>query len=131
MTLTSRQSHLLKIVQTFLQFQTDVKMYHWQTFSYSRHKSSDKLFQNLTDLIDEFVETYMGQLNTHVRVSQSCPPIKLRNISDDQAKIIVKKFRLFLSRLEKQIPNLTTDLLNLRDELLGLTDRTLFLFTLK
>jgi hypothetical protein len=131
MTLTSRQSHLLKIVQTFLQFQTDVKMYHWQTFSYSRHKSSDKLFQNLTDLIDEFVETYMGQLNTHVRVSQSCQPIKLRNISDDQAKIIVKKFRLFLSRLEKQIPNLTTDLLNLRDELLGLTDRTLFLFTLK
>lgn len=131
MTLTSRQGHLLRVVQTFLQFQTDIKIYHWQTFSYSRHKSSDKLFQNLLDLIDEFVETYMGQLDTHVRITQNLSVIKMRNISDQQAQVIVKKFRIFLSKLEKTTPSLTTDLLNLRDELLGLTDRTLFLFTLK
>lgn len=131
MTLNTRQAHLLRIVQTFLQFQTDIKIYHWQTFSYSRHKSSDKLFQNLTDLIDEFVETYMGQLDTHVRISQTSSIIRLRNISDTQARNIVKKFRLFLTRLDKTKPQLTSDLLNLRDELLGLTDRTLYLFTLK
>lgn len=131
MTLTSRQNHLLRVVQTFLQFQTDIKIYHWQTFSYSRHKSSDKLFQNLLDIIDEFVETYMGQLDTHVRITQNLSNIKMRNISDPQAKVIVKKFKLFLTKLDKTTPNLTTDLLNLRDELLALTDRTLFLFTLK
>lgn len=131
MTLTSRQNHLLRVVQTFLQFQTDIKIYHWQTFSYSRHKSSDKLFQNLLDLIDEFVETYMGQLNTHVRITQNLSVIKMRNISDPQVKVIVKRFGLFLTKLDKTTPNLTTDLLNLRDELLALTDRTLFLFTLK
>lgn len=131
MTLTSRQNHLLRVVQTFLQFQTDIKIYHWQTFSYSRHKSSDKLFQNLLDLIDAFVETYMGQLDTHVRITQNLSVIKMRNISDKQAKVIVKKFKIFLTKLEKTTPHLTTDLLNLRDELLALTDRTLFLFTLK
>lgn len=124
-----RQSNLFKIVQTFLQFQTDIKIYHWQTYSYSRHKSSDKLFENLLELIDIFVETYMGQLDVHVKIPTNSQ-IVMKNISDKKAKQIVKSFQLFLTKMEKLIPNLTSDLLNIRDELLALTDRSLYLFSL-
>lgn len=127
----SRQSNLTSIVHTLLQFQVNVKIYHWQTFSYSRHKSSDSLYQNLLDLIDEFVETYMGQFDTRVRINSSNNNLRLQNITDKQIVSTVKKFRSFLQRLEKSAPFLTSDLLNLRDELLAVVDRYLYLFTLK
>lgn len=125
---SSRKSDLSKIVHTFLQFQNDVKIYHWQTFSYSRHKSSDALYQNLVNLIDEFVETFMGQLETRVRVSST---LKLRNLTDKQIPGIVRKFKLFLQHLDKMVPYITTDLLNIRDELLAITDKTMYLFSLR
>jgi hypothetical protein len=124
---SSRKKDLSYIVQTFLQFQNDVKIYHWQTFSYSRHKSSDALYQTLVNLIDEFVETFMGQLETHVRISST---LKLKNISDKQIPNTLRKFKLFLQNLDKRVPYMTTDLLNIRDELLGVTDKTMYLLTL-
>ena len=130
----SRQSNLLTVVHTFLQFQNDIKIYHWQTSSYSRHKSSDKLYESLLNLIDDFVETFMGQLDTRIKIysaRDTRSTIKLRNISDKQAVTLTKKFRVFLQNLEKLVPDMTTDLLNIRDELLALVDKTMYLFTLR
>ena len=40
-----------------LKIQNEVKLYHWSTKKYARHKSSDKLLKKLQDPVDQFVET--------------------------------------------------------------------------
>ena len=36
-----------EIVRAFFTFQHELKLYHWQTKSYSRHKATDKLYEKL------------------------------------------------------------------------------------
>ena len=43
-----------EIAMIFLAFRDQLKIYHWQTLSYARHKASDKLVDDITDQIDRF-----------------------------------------------------------------------------
>jgi len=47
----------------FLGLLGQVKVFHWTTLSYSNHKALDELHKNLSELIDEFIEVYMGKFN--------------------------------------------------------------------
>jgi hypothetical protein len=38
-----------------------IKLYHWQTGLYSRHKGTDGVIESLDENIDKFVEVYMGK----------------------------------------------------------------------
>ena len=113
------------IVHEFLKFQLYVKIYHWQTFRYSRHKSSDLLYEEFNKKMDEFIEIYMGYTGKRINVNNKI--IKLENMNDKKMVRILKQFTIFLNELK----NLSTDLLNIRDEILGLIHQTLYLFTLK
>jgi len=124
-----REIDLSEIVYEFLSIHNNIKIYHWQTRSYSRHKASDKLFENLLDLIDKFVETCMGKLDHHLSFSSKKYSIELKNISDKKIVILIKKFSKYLQSFDKN--HLSTDLLNIRDEILGVIHQTLYLFTLK
>ena len=44
-----------QIVKTFLQFLITIKLYHWNTSSYSTHKATDDLYSKLNEGIDSFV----------------------------------------------------------------------------
>jgi hypothetical protein len=118
---------LEEITQHFLQFHIHVKIYHWQTTSYSRHKSSDKLFNSLLEKIDEFIEISMGHLSSHLKFKKN-QSISLINISDSKIQKILKQFEKYLIQLDSIK---YTDLLNIRDEILGLLYQTHFLFSLK
>jgi len=48
---------ILELVNTQVQF----RFLHWQTKSYAKHKAYGKFYDNLDDLIDKFVEVYMGK----------------------------------------------------------------------
>ena len=43
-----------------LQVQNQMRMYHWQTFSHARHKSTDEFVHDFNKLVDQFVETFQG-----------------------------------------------------------------------
>ena len=45
-----------QIVKIFLQFLITIKLYHWNTLSYSTHKATDELYSKLNEGIDTFVE---------------------------------------------------------------------------
>jgi hypothetical protein len=45
----------------FLTFLIQLKIYHWQTFSYSQHKALGKSYENLDNLFDKFIEVYYGK----------------------------------------------------------------------
>jgi hypothetical protein len=116
------------IVRNFLQFQISLKIYHWQTKSYSRHRASDSLVSSISDKVDVFIESLQGKLNSRVNFSQETN-IHLINMTDKDAVVLLLKFSKWLSGgLEKQISK-HKDLINLRDEMLALVDQTLYLFS--
>lgn len=116
------------IVSHLLTIRNQVKLYHWQTGSFARHKATDDLTASLDTNIDAFVESYMGRYG-RPKVSGS---IKLHNFSDSAARAFVAKQTKYLSvELPKKIKSTDTDLLNLRDTILGDLNKVLYLFTLQ
>lgn len=49
------------IVASMLTIRNQIKLYHWQTKSFARHKATDDLTAALDLAIDNFVEVYMGK----------------------------------------------------------------------
>jgi hypothetical protein len=116
------------IVSHLLTIRNQVKLYHWQTGSFARHKATDDLTAALDTSIDAFVESYMGRYG-RPKVSGS---IKLHNFSESAAKAFVAKETKYLeTELPRKIGKGDTDLLNLRDTILGDLTKVSYLFTLQ
>jgi len=115
------------IVTELLTIRNQIKLYHWQTGSFARHKATDDLTAALDLNIDAFVESYMGRYGRPKVIK----PIKLHNFTEEAARKFVAKKTEFLSKdLPKMIGEEDTDLLNLRDTILGDITKVLYLFTL-
>jgi hypothetical protein len=115
------------IVDAMLTIRNQVKVYHWQTKSFARHKATDDLTAALDTLIDDFVEVYMGKYG-RPKVSGS---IKLHNFSESAARAFVAKQTVYLTKtLPSKIKASDSDLLNIRDEILAEINKVLYLFTL-
>lgn len=118
------------LVKYFYHMTLNIKLYHWSTHSYSRHKASDTLYGNLLELIDKFIEVYMGAY---------CRPkydekfnISVTQFNDTDIKNELENYKKYITNeLPKYLKESDTDLLNIRDEILGELNQTLYLFTLK
>jgi hypothetical protein len=53
------QTNINNLVKFFFTLQLNLKLYHWNTTSYSRHKASDQFGERLLSLIDRFVEVLL------------------------------------------------------------------------
>jgi len=116
------------IVTAMMTIRDQIKLYHWQTRMFSRHKATDDLVSSLDENIDTFVETYMGKYG-RPRVTS---PIKISNFSESGARAFVERQRVYLSQvLPRKLRADDTDLLNIRDEILGSLNQSLYLFTLE
>jgi len=116
------------IVTHLLTIRNQIKLYHWQTKRFARHKATDDLTVTLDTNIDAFVESYMGRYG-RPKVSGS---IKLHNFSESAAAAFVAKESKYLERvLPTKIRKGDTDLLNLRDTILGDLTKVSYLFTLQ
>ncbi len=111
-----------------LQIQQQLKIYHWQTKSYARHQAYGKAYDDLSDLIDSFVEVHMGKYG---RFSLSQPGIELTDLSDSNAKEFVDISVEFLTSLTEKLDPKDSDLLNIRDEMLAVMNRLKYLMTLQ
>jgi len=115
------------IVDTMLYIRSQIKLYHWQTTSFSRHKATDDLVKSLDENIDKFIEVYMGKYG-RPRAGATIP---IRNFSEQDGKRFVEKQVRYLTVvLPRKISPTDTDLLNIRDEILADINQTLYLFTL-
>lgn len=115
------------IVSHLLTIRNQIKLYHWQTKQFARHKATDDLTASLDLNIDAFVESYMGRYGRPT-VKGS---IKLHNFSEAAAKAFVARETKYLEKeLPKKIGKGDSDLLNLRDTILGDLTKSLYLFTL-
>ena len=121
----------MNIVTKFLTYQNQVKILHWQTTSYSEHKSLDGLYGSLSDSIDEFVETFMGKYGRII--SSSTFTLTLENYKNLGSMSLMNDMENYLVN---ELPTMLdakkdTDLLNIRDEILGSVNQTKYLLTLK
>ena len=118
-------------VQFFLQMRNQIKLYHWQTYSYSRHKATDDVVNSLDEHIDLYVEVYMGKYG-RMKMSGKTGSFKIENMTDKQAVAFVKEcIKILQGPLVKHLKDSDTDLMNIRDEMLGDLNKLLYLFTLK
>jgi DNA-binding ferritin-like protein len=108
-----------------------IKLYHWQTKSYSRHKATDNLLDELDKHIDSYVEVYMGKYG-RPKLSSRTNTIKLANLSESSIQNFIKKcIQYLIKELPKDLQQQDTDLFNIRDEMLGQLHQLQYLFTLK
>jgi len=122
------------IVAMFLQMLNTVKLYHWKTHSYATHKATDKLYSQLNENIDSFVEVLLGKTGTRVDLmGQKTLPLHDYNEESNFFKQ-VEQYKQFLINMNKDAGiNITnnSDLLNIRDELLGNLNQFTYLLTFK
>lgn len=112
-----------KILKFFIKLQTNIRLYHWTTLSYSRHIATDKLDAALMPLVDDFVETFMAQFDRPPQELQALS-MKFRIYSDARMQKYLARKRTEL--LEMNFPS--TDLESLRDEIASSMAKTLYLF---
>jgi DNA-binding ferritin-like protein len=112
-----------------------IKLFHWKTHSYSTHKATDKLYEDLNEHMDRFMEVLLGKTGIRMNFKQQ-KSISLYDL-DSQEKLIAKvnQFKSYLVNLlnKKSLENLMLDtgLLNVRDEILEDMNQFLYLLSLK
>jgi hypothetical protein len=118
-----------EIVNLMLTLRNQVKLYHWETKNFARHKATDELVDKLDDNIDKFVEVYVGKYG-RPSLNSRTSRIMIRNFNDREAPILLKQAIDWLtSKLPTLLNAKDTDLLNIRDEILADLNQTLYLFT--
>ena len=108
-----------------------VKLYHWQTMSFPRHKATDELVTKLDTNIDQFVEVYIGKYG-RPKLTGKNSSIRLRNHSDKEAVGLLREAVAWLSRdLNRYLKKGDTELFNIRDTIVADLNQSLYLFTFK
>lgn len=117
------------IVKFFFHVSNTIKLYHWQTTSFARHKATCDLFNALQPLIDEFIEVYMGR---YERPNFSGGfKLNIQELTDDSAQDLVQGYIDYLKNdLPTYLKSSDTDLLNIRDEMMSNLNKIQYLFTL-
>jgi hypothetical protein len=120
-----------EIAEVFFTFRDNLKIYHFQTKSYARHKSSCQLEEQMAAHLDTFLETMQGSRNVRLKLPTN-KIMLLESIDDKTAVAMLEMFKEWLiDDLPKYLCPTDTDLFNIRDEILRDVNQTLYLFTFK
>jgi DNA-binding ferritin-like protein len=116
-----------KIIQNLLTIVNQLKYYHWQTDSYSKHKALGKAYDTLNGLVDDFVEILLGKYGKEL----SPISINIKTESELDYNSAIEEISNYLSyELSNILDEKDTDLLNIRDEMLAIVNKTKYLLTL-
>ena len=120
-----------QLIINFITLQQQFRILHWQTKSYARHIAYGGIYENLDELIDKFVEIYMGKYG-RVEFSSGEGTIVLKNTSTLGLNEFLNQNVDFLMSLTESLNQVKdTDLLNIRDEMTGEINKLKYLLTLK
>ena len=117
-------------INFFFTMREQIKLYHWQTDVFARHKATDDVISALDESIDKYVEIYMGKYG-RPKVSTGSNTVRIQNMNEKNAVKFIKTCIAYLEGpLVKRLKPSDTDLVNIRDEMLGELNQLLYLFTL-
>ena len=120
----------MNFLSTLLELQNQLRICHWQTDSFASHKALGNAYEKFDELIDSFVEEFMGKYGK-IR-GENGFNINLKNIDEVNINTVINTAIEFLS---KQLPSVLqeedTNLFNIRDEMLSTLEKLKYLLTLK
>jgi len=117
-------------INFFFSMREQIKLYHWQTNQFARHKATDEVLEALDGSVDKYVEIYMGKYG-RPKITSSTNTVRVQNMADKTAAKFIKMCIVYLQGpLVKRLKPTDTDLVNVRDEMLGELNKLLYLYTL-
>jgi hypothetical protein len=134
-----RGSDSAEYILRFLEMLNTIKIYHWSSLSYPTHKATDELHSKMSELVDSFIEIYIGHLSRRGGAGAGIPVFK-RGAASEISFCECKSLDIFCKKLDGYITfmeGLTkrldgyTDLVNIRDEMVGAVAQALYLLRLK
>ena len=106
----------MNVVQPLLQFQSQLKLWHWMTKSFSQHSGFGDAYEALSEQIDEFVEVFFGRYG---REALKDVNLGLKaSVEDSTIITVLSAMRAYLAGMDKDLKG-ATDLLAIRDDMLG------------
>ncbi len=118
-------------INFFFHTQLQLKVLHWQTKGYARHKAFGETYETLEGLIDEYVEVCMGKHGRFILQEQN-KTITIENLPEVDIVEFLQKTKTALIGISKDLSAQSdTDLLNLRDEMLASINKLAYLLTLE
>jgi len=118
------------IITNFLNLLNQLKIYHWQTNSYAEHKAFGKAYDSLEDLVDTFIEIYMGKYGK--RISTDGFNFSLSNYNSADVLEFLNQYDEYLSTVcEEELNDDDTELKNIRDDMKATINHTKYLLQLK
>ena len=125
--ITNRQKSYF--VTIFLEILNTVKLYHWKTRSYAKHKATDELYGKLNENIDKFIEVLLGKEETLIKIVDK--QVRLMDFeSSREFKTKIYKFRDTLIEMDLYMnKKKDSDLLSIRDDILVDINQFLYLMT--
>jgi DNA-binding ferritin-like protein len=118
------------LIKVFMEMLHMIKLYHWNTHSYSQHKATDELHERLSANIDKFVEVFLGKNGSRLRhLDESVRLINSGNTSNFKNRMY--EFREFMISMSDCFhKDRDSDLLSIRDDILADINQFLYLLTL-
>ncbi len=115
-------------INFFFHLLNQLKLHHWQTTHYARHKALDDAIDALQSHVDKYVEVYIGKYG-RPKLTSASNTIEMGNLSE---KVIVDFVANSTKYLNKELTFKPTDndLANVRDEMVAELHKLLYLFTL-
>jgi DNA-binding ferritin-like protein len=117
-------------VNFFLTLQAQLKIMHWQTKGYARHKALDETLGELNELVDTFIEEAMGKYGRFILENET-KTIKISNLNELEIKSFCNTSIEALNQYNGQFEDIDTNLFNIRDEMVGLFNKLKYLLTLE
>jgi hypothetical protein len=105
----------MNIISPLIQFQQQLRIFHWQTDSYAKHKAYGTAYDALDDLIDSFIETYMGingRSKPNITFSLELESLQSSSVSNE----VIEDFLKYLNDLRNFVDQ-NTDLQNIVDSI--------------
>jgi hypothetical protein len=125
----NQQISYQEIIRFFFKTQNQLKLLHWQTTSYAKHKAFEETYDGLDELMDDFIEVLQGKYG---RIFLDDNSIQLCNINDDGVNDLIQDSIQFLEvQLTSLLNQHDLDLLALKDEMISLFNKLRYLLTLK
>jgi DNA-binding ferritin-like protein len=117
-------------VKFLMELQAQVKINHWQTKGYARHKAFDELYGGLVDLTDTFAEAAMGKYGRFT-LENDDKTLNIVNLTELDLKEMLQTSKEALIQWSSEFDTTDTDIMNIRDEILGLLNKITYLLTLE
>lgn len=120
----------IEALARMLEFQHNLKLYHFQTQYYGAHKASDWLHAVWLPVMDQFWEVYQGEFGRLPTLERS---LVVRTIPDSEIINYAKKWIAFLTAWYQDIRGNTSNgnLLNLMDEMIAAVYKFTYLVTFR